>query len=94
MTDQPTARRIANARRVLQAAGWTVIPPVQVRKSVMLDQCEYPDRLGDPGDTCTHSAARQRMTRHGSMWLCGDHFDAPLKELFDERVQGENSNRR
>lgn len=84
--NQTTMRRIANARRVLQSAGWTVTPPAPVIARPMLDQCEYPDLRGEPGDTCTHSTGRLRKTRHGTLWLCDDHFAAPIAELFDERL--------
>jgi hypothetical protein len=50
-----------------------------------LDQCEYPDRQGEPGDCCTNSASRRRKTRHGWLWLCGEHFGRPVAELFDDR---------
>lgn len=83
---QTTARRFANARRLLEAAGWTVMPPSPSSKHVLFDQCEYPDRHGSPGDTCVNDAHRNRKTRYGTLWLCPDHFDAPLAELFDERL--------
>lgn len=82
---EPTARRIANARRLLQSAGWTVTPPTPVSRPILLDQCEYPDRRGAPGDCCTNLTRRNRKTRFGTMFLCDDHFAAPLTELFDER---------
>lgn len=56
------------------------------RRVRLYDQCEYPDRRAEPGDTCTNIAARNRRTRFGTMWLCGEHFGAPVKDLFDERL--------
>ena len=50
------------------------------------DQCQYPDRHGAPGDTCTNDAARKRNTSHGWLWLCSEHANAPVSELFDERL--------
>lgn len=83
---QTTLRRIANAKRTLQAAGWTVLPPSPPRRGPTLDQCQYPDLRGEPGDTCTHSTSRSRTTKHGWLWLFPYHYDAPLSELFDKRV--------
>jgi hypothetical protein len=56
------------------------------KRQRIYDQCQYPDRRGEPGDTCTNNASRKRHTRHGWMWLCGEHISRPVAELFDERV--------
>lgn len=49
------------------------------------NQCEYPDRQGAPGDTCTRYITSNRRTSHGTLWLCSEHFDRPVAELFDDR---------
>lgn len=83
----PTARRIANAKRTLEAAGYIVIVPSPKPPADLRDQCEYPDHRGEPGDTCIRLTRRKRDTPHGWLWLCSEHYDAPLDELFDERVE-------
>lgn len=78
-------RKITAAANVLRRAGWVVIEPKLRRPTKLLDQCEFPDLRGDPGDTCTNSAAEKRQTRWGFLWLCPDHMDRPAKELFERR---------
>lgn len=53
--------------------------------SISDNQCEYPDRQDAPGDTCTRYITRNRRTSHGTLWLCVEHFDRPVAELFDDR---------
>lgn len=80
MSDQVKLRRAA---KLLRHAGWTVLPPPQVEpRRDMRDQCEFPDLCGAPGDCCTYLASRNRKTKFGTMWLCDEHFDAPLSQLF------------
>ena len=87
-TETTTKQRLANAKLTLTRAGYIVWPPpVMVRPQPLEDQCEYPDRLGAPGDCCTETTRRVRRTRFGTLFLCDGHFRAPLKTLFDERVQ-------
>ena len=73
----PSARSIQRAAALLRQAGWSTLPPAPRPPADMRDQCEYPDRHGEPGDCCTNLTGRNRKTRHGTMWLCSDHFDAP-----------------
>ena len=83
------AKRLDEARLLLEREGWTVAPPperVIAEPTLGHDQCEYPDRYGEPGDCCVQEADRRRDTPDGWLWLCEDHFDAPLEELFDERI--------
>lgn len=82
----PSDRSIQRAASLLRAQGYTVLPPASPRKSATLDQCEYPDRLGEPGDCCTNFARRKRHTRYGWLWLCANHIAAPEAELFDDRL--------
>lgn len=78
-------RKLRAAKRLLESAGYIVTPLPQPR-TLKLDQCEYPDRLARPGECCTHQTSRVRKTSFGTMFLCDDHFHAPLIELIDERV--------
>lgn len=81
---------VAKAAKLLRSRGWTCIEPTPTpRYYPMLDQCEYPDRRGAPGDCCINSTRRSRKTKFGTMWLCSDHFAAPLSELFDERLNAD-----
>ena len=29
-------------------------------------------------------------TKFGTMWLCWEHFDAPLSQLFDPRLENQH----
>lgn len=79
----PAVRRAAT---ILRKAGWVVIAPTRAQSKGSGDQCEYPDRHGEPGDCCINSTKRKRTTSRGWLWLCSMHFDAPESELVDERV--------
>jgi hypothetical protein len=79
--------KIGRAKRTLEAAGWTVMPPYHSGRRVTLrDQCEFPDMAGSPGDCCINTNTRLRRTKHGTLWLCRDHFNEPASKLFDERA--------
>jgi hypothetical protein len=80
-----TVRKLRGAKRLLESAGYIVTRLPRYRPRI-LDQCEYPDRLARPGECCIHQTSRVRKTPFGTMFLCGDHFRAPLIELIDERV--------
>lgn len=86
LSPQTTPRRLSNARRLLERAGWAVLPPVSRPRKPMADQCEYPDQVGAPGDCCTNLTRRLRQTSQGTMWLCSGHFEAAENELFGEVV--------
>ena len=83
---QTTERRLLNARRLLEGAGWAVLPPVPRPRKPMADQCEYPDQAGALGNCCTNLTRRLRQTSKGTMWLCSGHFEAAEHELFREAV--------
>lgn len=62
-------------------------PSVRAAPSArILDRWGYPNLQCDAGDCCTKTAGRNRKTPFGTMWLCEDHFRAPLAELTDGRL--------
>ena len=82
-------RAEARAIKLLVSRGYSVIEPQARPAAKMLDQCEYPNRQGLPGECCTSSASRNRKTIHGSMWLCSVHIGAPESDIFDERINAD-----
>lgn len=66
LPQQTTPRRLSNARRLLESAGWAVLPPVPRPRKPIADQCEYPDQVGASGNGCTNLTRRLRQTSQGN----------------------------